>query len=78
MRRHYEIERRLSGLETARRAEDDAPKFFLNFAPVEASRVTANGRIYERGESETTEAFHERIKSDRGGAQFVIVSQVAA
>jgi len=74
MRRHNEIERRLSGLEATKKAEDDGPIFHLNFAGRDCPRVRANGVLLERGPDETPEAFQERIEASRNGAKFFIVN----
>ncbi len=65
---------RLAHLECIKKAEDDAPRYYLNFAGRDCPRVRANGLLLERGPNETPEAFQERIEASRNGAKFLIVN----
>lgn len=65
--------KRLMHLEAVKQAQDDAPRYFLNFAGQNARRVTANGMLFERGADESPEDFEARIKRDCGNVPFIIV-----
>jgi hypothetical protein len=70
------LSNRLAHLETIKKAQDDAPHYYLNFAGREARRVEANGQLFEREADESSEHFEDRIKAVCGNVPFTIVRGV--
>lgn len=71
--RQHEIERRLSGLEKAKAAEDDMPLFFLNYGGDSPRLCAHDGRLWARGTDETQDAFTARIKAGYPARGFVML-----
>ncbi|WP_428561496.1 MAG: hypothetical protein ACP59X_19065 [Solidesulfovibrio sp. DCME] len=68
------LSNRLAHLEALKKAKDDAPRYYLNFAGRDCPRVRANGILLERRPDETPDEFQVRIEAQRNGAHFLMVN----
>lgn len=66
--------KRLMHLEAVKQAQDDAPRYYLNFSGRDCPRVRANGVLLERGQDETPDEFQVRIEAQRKGTHFLMVN----
>jgi len=69
---------RLAHLEALKKAKDDAPHYYLNFAGRDARRVEANGMPFVRRDDESPEGFEARIKAACGNAHFITVRGICS